>query len=71
MHSQTSGFKRCFETRKRNDGVVIRRQRLDLWSLEAGTCRQESHTDNGYEKEYETQSDEIFRLPDTPETIYY
>ncbi len=51
--------------------MFIRRQRLDLWSIGVGTCRQESDTDNGYEKEYETQRDETFGLPNTPEIIYY
>ncbi len=42
-----------------------------LLSIGAGTCRQGSDTNHGYEKEYETKSDETLEPPDAPETIYY
>ncbi len=52
-------------------GVFIRKQRLYLWSIGARTRKQGSDTDNGYEKEYETQSDETLGPLDAPETMYY
>ncbi len=51
--------------------VFLRKQRLYLWSIGAGTYRQGSDTDNGCEKEYETKRNETLEPRDSPETIYY
>ncbi len=55
----------------RSFGGVYTETRLYFCFIGAGTCRQESETDNGCEKEYETQSDETLEPTNVPETIYY
>nr|WP_223824880.1 hypothetical protein [Candidatus Enterovibrio escacola] len=50
--------------------MFIRRYRLYLWSIGAGTCRQGYDTDNGCEKNMKPKVMKIWDW-DTPETIYY